>query len=321
MDMIMTHIILHSLVFSVQHLYKIKWTEVTEAPNIKKYSFAVRVQSARRCLVKPLVVEGELEPDSRVWCYCCDKEVPRHTTTGDITVQWGGLIQHLASSGHHKCTRRYWWLHHIDHDKLQMFLIHRTELNKYTELMGTEVQKVETRIKQKQERTAMASVLREQAIQQAAVLEPQGTGLIVRTPSSSTVPSSNKSKQHHGNVHTGATPPWLRPDDDDSDVEEPVSKRPRHIGPCEEEFKKHREHVIRSKLNPNRVGANFYKEKKNMSGDNWLPSFGSVWNYGARSKSKQLLTFSKNQNSGTSVSKHVTESNCIVKPYVRKRTK
>ena len=27
-------------------------------------------------------------------------------------------------------------------------------------------------------------------------------------------------QQHHGNVHTGATPPWLRPDDDDSDVEE-----------------------------------------------------------------------------------------------------
>jgi len=56
----------------------------------------VQVQSARRCLVKPSVMEGELEPDSRVWCYCCDKEVPRHTTTGDITVQWGGLIQHLA---------------------------------------------------------------------------------------------------------------------------------------------------------------------------------------------------------------------------------
>ena len=27
-------------------------------------------------------------------------------------------------------------------------------------------------------------------------------------------------QQHPGNVHTGATPPWLRQDDDDSDVEE-----------------------------------------------------------------------------------------------------
>ena len=29
------------------------------------------------------------------------------------------------------------------------------------------------------------------------------------------------------------------------------------------------EHVMRSKLNPNRVGANFYKEKQKVSRDNW----------------------------------------------------
>ena len=41
-----------------------------------------------------------------------------------------------------------------------------------------------------------------------------------------------------------------------------------HIGPSEDQFKQHRaEHVIRSKLNPDRVGANFYKEKQNMTGD------------------------------------------------------
>ena len=42
-----------------------------------------------------------------------------------------------------------------------------------------------------------------------------------------------------------------------------------HSGPSEEQFKQHREHGICSKLNPNRVGANFYKEKHNMTGDSW----------------------------------------------------
>ena len=93
------------------------------------------------------------------------------------------------------------------------------------------------------------------------------------------------------------------------------------ISPSEEQFKQHREHVICSKLNPNRVGANFYKEKQNMTGDNWLPSFGGVWNYGPRSKHKKVQGKSSNaiKNSSSSVNGHVSASNHVVKPYVRKR--
>ena len=291
--------------------------------------FGEKVQLARRCVLKPSVLEGELEPDSQVWCYCCDKDVPRHTTTGDITVQWGGLIKHLASSGHHKCTRRYWWLHHADHDKLQNFLIHRVEFSRYTELMKEEVQKVESRIEAKQERTKMATLVREHTLQQAVMFEQQNIQSFAAsvTPSATSTSSSSsrsKGKQSHGNIHTGATPPWLRDDDDeeeeDCDTKEPDCKRTCSIGPSEEQFKQHREHVIRSKLNPNRVGANFYKEKLNTSGDNWLPSFGGVWNYGPRSKYKKAQGRSssgaKNSNS-SSVNVHI--SNLVVKPYVRKR--
>ena len=38
--------------------------------------FGEKVQLARRCVLKPSVLEGELEPDSQVWCHCCDKDVP-----------------------------------------------------------------------------------------------------------------------------------------------------------------------------------------------------------------------------------------------------
>ena len=288
--------------------------------------FGEKVQLAKRCVVKPSVLEGELEPDSQVWCYCCEKDVPRHTTTGDITVQWGGLIRHLASSGHHKCTRRYWWLHYANHEKLQNFLIHRVELSRYTELMKEEVKKVEARIDAKQERAVMASLVREQTLQQTAMLEQKTIKCFTLHNASPAITSSSSSKVH-GNVHTGATPPWLRQDDDDdedSDVKEPDCKKMCVIGPSEEQFKQHREHVIRSKLNPNRVGANFYKEKQNMSGDSWLPSFGGVWNYGPRSKHKKIQGKSSNgiyspKNSSSLVNGHISASNHVVKPYVRKR--
>ena len=290
--------------------------------------FSEKVQLAKRCVLKPSVLEGELEPDSQVWCYCCDKDVPRHTTTGDITVQWGGLIKHLASSGHHKCTRRYWWLHHADHSKLQNFLIHRVELSRYTELMKEEVQKVETRIEAKQARAQMAAQLREYSLQQTAISEQQivkssNATVIPSASSTKSLSSSSKGKQSHGNIHTGATPPWLRDDDDDDEenTKEPDCKRICTIGPSEEQFKQHREHVIRSKLNPNRVGANFYKEKLNASGDDWLPSFGSVWNYGPRSQYKKIQSRSSSgaKNSSSSVNIHTAASNLVVKPYVRKR--
>ena len=44
----------------------------------------------------PGVVEGEVEPDSTLWCYCCQQEVSRHITDGLTTVVWGSLLEHMA---------------------------------------------------------------------------------------------------------------------------------------------------------------------------------------------------------------------------------
>ena len=219
----------------------------------------------------------------------------------------------------------------MDHDKLQNFLIHRVEFSRYAELMKEEVQKVEARIEAKQERTKMATLVREHMLQQTTTSEQQNMKSFTATvtpsvTSTSSSSSSSKGKQSHGNIHTGATPPWLRDDDDEEeecDIKEPDCKKTCSIGLSEEQFKQHREHVIRSKLNPNRVGANFYKKRLNTSGDNWLPSFGSVWNYGPRSKYKKAQGRSSNSAkhyNSSSVNVHITASNHVVKPYVRKRT-
>lgn len=89
-------------------------------------------------------------------------------------------------------------------------------------------------------------------------------------------------KQGEGNVHTGATPPWLREDDDD---EEGASADNHVIGPSFDAFKKHAERMKKiNHKNPHRVGANF--DRKKETSEDWLPSFGRVWNQGPRWQSR-----------------------------------
>ena len=89
-----------------------------------------------------------------------------------------------------------------------------------------------------------------------------------------------KSNIQQGNIHTGGRPPWLC-----DEKLEPVMNN--IIGPSQLNYNEHIEQVKRSKLNPNRVGANFDHCINNTGDSNWLPSFGRVWNEGARWKSRR----------------------------------
>ena len=56
----------------------------------------MQARSARRLLPRPKVVEGELEPGACLWCYCCSEEVERHRTDREVTVVWGGMLEHMG---------------------------------------------------------------------------------------------------------------------------------------------------------------------------------------------------------------------------------
>ncbi|XP_033027960.1 coiled-coil domain-containing protein 84 isoform X1 [Lacerta agilis] len=79
----------------------------------------------------------------------------------------------------------------------------------------------------------------------------------------------------HGNIYTGAKPPWLMEEEGESTAQ---------IGPSYEEFLKEKEKQKLKKLPPNRVGANF--DHTSQTGEGWLPSFGRVWNHGRRWQSR-----------------------------------
>ena len=47
-----------------------------------------------------MVLDGELEPGAKMWCYCCEEELPKHVTDGSVSVEWGGLVEHLVKYVH-----------------------------------------------------------------------------------------------------------------------------------------------------------------------------------------------------------------------------
>uniref|UniRef100_A0A8D0E8G0 Centrosomal AT-AC splicing factor n=1 Tax=Salvator merianae TaxID=96440 RepID=A0A8D0E8G0_SALMN len=86
------------------------------------------------------------------------------------------------------------------------------------------------------------------------------------------------------NIHTGAKPPWLIQEEEESQGQ---------IGPSYEEFLKETAKQKLKKLPPHRVGANF--DHTSETGEGWLPSFGRVWNHGRRWQSRHQFKYETGQ--------------------------
>ncbi|MBN3318016.1 CCD84 protein, partial [Atractosteus spatula] len=144
----------------------------------------------------------------------------------------------------------------------------------------------------------------------AELTSPQETGPVEDTVWAGAALSltfiGHQDASNGGNIHTGATPPWLQ----DDPQEEGSRGAGREIGPSHEEFLKRmrcrrgaelasdggsppslslslslsEEQEKLRKLPAHRVGANFDHSSQTDAG--WLPSFGRVWNSGRRWQSR-----------------------------------
>jgi len=82
-----------------------------------------------------------------------------------------------------------------------------------------------------------------------------------------------------GNVHTGGIPPWLQTGDSQAQK----SSRTVDLKVLLAELKSKRKEERKRKLHPNRLGAEFRElRKRSKVSEDWLPSFGGVWNEGSR---------------------------------------
>nr|XP_033774438.1 coiled-coil domain-containing protein 84 isoform X2 [Geotrypetes seraphini] len=281
---------------------------------------AIAVEAACKMIRSAEIVKYDfIEHEQNIWCYCCRVEVKKHMSSGNLTVMYGGLLEHLASSEHRKETNRFWWENKAEVKLKQRFLVLPEDyesfklsvmkaLESYEETEDVHIKEVAAHI-QKVEQSRLEMV--------QSVLEPQSEIEASESPSASGVSANSGSDLNFGakpedpasidvhtapefdwmeagqsltfighqeppvkgNVHSGAIPPWLMQDDGEA-----TESRLQEIGPSFEEFQKQQEKERLRKLPPNRVGANF--DHSSQTDEGWLPSFGRVWNNGRRWQSR-----------------------------------
>lgn len=57
-----------------------------------------QVKEARRTLKKPQVEKFDCTQHKQTfWCYCCGCEIEKNVTDGNMTVLYGGLLEHMAT--------------------------------------------------------------------------------------------------------------------------------------------------------------------------------------------------------------------------------
>eukprot|EP00058_Branchiostoma_floridae_P009229 XP_002594717.1 hypothetical protein BRAFLDRAFT_114632 [Branchiostoma floridae] len=246
---------------------------------INKYGKKVKI--AKPVLKHPVVESGV--NDENFWCYFCGCEVKKHDTTTTSTMKYGGFFRHLASQEHRQKTFSYWWDNRIEKSLKNSFLLTQEDYGKYKKRLVDAVALWEA---SQQKFTSDPDTQRSSS--------DQSSSSQAQANLSEPLPSSNLSDAQHqkvqkatrqelgvsGNVHTGATPPWLWNDNDDvTDIEGASSSK--QIGPTVEDLQKHKKQKT---LPKGRVGADFDRGSSSAHGEEWLPSFGRVWQVGRRWK-------------------------------------
>ncbi|XP_003387089.2 PREDICTED: coiled-coil domain-containing protein 84-like isoform X2 [Amphimedon queenslandica] len=286
--------------------------------------FNKKVHSARCLLQKPNIVDGDLEPGITVWCYSCQEEINKHISDGFTTVEWGGLLEHMTSESHHKKTRYYCWENGIKKSQMQNLIIYQAELDKFKELVAEKLDKLNANRNKRLKESAKEIEEVEEA-QQKVVAETRVQKHFASSACASVSDKIQVTASKRGNIHTGATPPWLLNDDEDEEEEKDnhhggiCYKHP--IGPSEDDFLHWRDQHGKGKRNPKRIGANFHsnlRKSGQLDADNpkWLPSYGGVWNAGPRSHTKMEFESKLYQSSQQTKEQTIP---LVVQPYVSKR--
>ncbi|XP_069379515.1 centrosomal AT-AC splicing factor-like [Paralichthys olivaceus] len=286
--------------------------------------FLEKVKEARRTLKKPQVEKFDCsEHQQKFWCYCCGLEVDRNVTDGNMTVLYGGLLEHMATPEHRKNTHKFWWENKADPKLRDKVIITEEETERFKaelpQVLESFVEKEDEFIKQQADHIRAQEKHRQEVLQ--ALIErdadpesfngPNGTDVSAedsvssqftsqgsdQQPGSSFVESMVKAPRAaagHGltfigyqdSANSGNVHTGAVPpwlQDDPLEGTSGASAHPE-IGPSLQEFLKQKEQEKLKKLPPNRVGANF--DHSSQTDANWLPSFGRVWNSGRRWQSR-----------------------------------
>ncbi|XP_011908427.1 PREDICTED: coiled-coil domain-containing protein 84 isoform X1 [Cercocebus atys] len=82
-----------------------------------------QVEAARKAIRAAQVERYVPEHERCCWCLCCGCEVREHLSHGNLTVLYGGLLEHLASPEHKKATNKFWWENKAEIQMKEKFLV------------------------------------------------------------------------------------------------------------------------------------------------------------------------------------------------------
>ncbi|XP_076130826.1 centrosomal AT-AC splicing factor isoform X1 [Alosa pseudoharengus] len=284
--------------------------------------FLEKVKEARRTIKVPQVEKfSSTKHHCNFWCYCCELEVPKHVTNGNITVLFGGLLEHMSTPEHRKNTLKFWWQNKADSKLREKCIIPSEDIDRFKEEVAKALENFEE--KEDVHIKEQAAIIRAQEQHRCEVLhaviecDPELEQSTEQAQQDSeTLGRSSCSRSQGQNIQPG--PSWVGPvvesrwsgtessltfigyqDSSGSGnvhtgavppwmQEDPQEGRSettvQDIGPSLQDFLKQKEQDKLKKLPPNRVGANF--DHSSHTDPNWLPSFGRVWNNGRRWQSR-----------------------------------
>ncbi|XP_071339529.1 centrosomal AT-AC splicing factor [Trachinotus anak] len=286
--------------------------------------FLEKVKEARRTLKKPQVEKFDCtQPKQTFWCYCCGLEVDRNVTDGNMTVLYGGLLEHMATPEHRKNTHKFWWENKADPKLRDKVIITEEETKRFKaeleNVLESFVEKEDEFIKeqadyirgQEKHRQEVLQSLLERDAEPELFNGPNGTDVSTEDSVSSQFTAQGSDQQPGSSfVDSVVEASWaaagqgltfigyqdssnggnvhtgaVPPWLQDDPVEGTSGATANlEIGPSLQEFLKQKEQEKLRKLPPNRVGANF--DHSSHTDANWLPSFGRVWNSGRRWQSR-----------------------------------
>ncbi|XP_034398391.1 coiled-coil domain-containing protein 84 [Cyclopterus lumpus] len=285
--------------------------------------FLEKVKEARRTLKKPQVEKFDCTQHKKTfWCYCCGRDVERNVTDENMTVLYGGLLEHMATPEHRKNAHKFWWENKADPKFRDKVIITEEETERFKaeveKALESFVEKEDEFIKQQADDIRAQEKHRQEVLQSLLErdAEPElfngsnGTDMSAEEAVSSSFTPRGSDHQAgssfvesmveapraatgHGLTFIGyqhsnrgnvhtGAVPPWLQEDPRGGTS--AAAAPPEIGPSVQEFLKQKEKEKLKKLPPNRVGANF--DHSSHTDANWLPSFGRVWNSGRRWQSR-----------------------------------
>lgn len=276
-----------------KHIYSQKHKEKVKGV-LKKFS--AKINEAEVFLRNPVVEEGS--PDGEhvtFWCHFCKNKVNKHITDARKTILFGGVVEHLASETHFCALQEFWFINGVEEEKnKESYIISKVDLDMYKRKLASVVDEYDKKIDDRTRQVAFQIKAQEdfRKVQSCADCPPNSACNAQPQPEGGAAAASRRGDKRKlvgresrgGNIFTGAPPPWLV-----DDSSETTASNPPYIGPSQIDLDIHREKMMKDRLNPNRVGANFDHTFNHEEGGHsgWLPSFGRVWNEEARWKSRR----------------------------------